>query len=58
MLIRPVLEASPDNPNLQPNPAGQVSGMVKELTPAGEIVEQMVSDAVEILSALPNEFPS
>lgn len=58
VLIRPVLEASPENPNVQPNAAGQVSGMVKELTPAREIVEKMVSDAVEILSALPNELPS
>ncbi len=31
---------------------------VLELTPAGEIVEKMVSDAVDILSTLPNAFPS
>jgi len=37
------------------NFAGQISGMIKEIKPAGEIVEEMVEEANEILT---KRFPS
>jgi NAD(P)H-dependent flavin oxidoreductase YrpB (nitropropane dioxygenase family) len=30
--------------------AGQISGLIKEIKPAGQILEEMVEEAVEILS--------
>ncbi len=38
-----------DKLELMMNPAGQISGMLKELRPAKEIVEDMVREAAEIL---------
>lgn len=39
-------------PELTMNPAGQISGMLKEIRPAREVLEEMVEGAVRILSEL------
>ena len=40
------------------NPAGQISGMLHEQRPAGEILEEMVEQAAEIIQRLPGEIPA
>ncbi len=37
------------------NPCGQITGMIKEIKPAGEVVEEMVAEAIEILT---KRFPA
>jgi nitronate monooxygenase len=38
-----------NRPELTMNPAGQISGMLKEVRPAREVLEEMVEGAVEVL---------
>ncbi len=37
------------HPELTMNPAGQVSGMVREIKPARQVLEEMVAEAVQVL---------
>jgi NAD(P)H-dependent flavin oxidoreductase YrpB (nitropropane dioxygenase family) len=37
------------------HPAGQITGMVNEIKPAAQIVEEMVEQAIDILDRLPAE---
>ncbi len=43
---------------LEMNPAGQISGMFREQRPAGEILEEMVGQAAEIIRSLPGDIPA
>jgi len=40
------------------NPAGQISGMFRNQRPAGEILQQMVEQAAEIIQRLPADTPA
>jgi len=44
--------------DIVPAPAGQIVGMVKELKPAKQVVEEMVTGALEVLARLPRERPA
>ena len=51
-LVRPILAADPENPNVQANLVGQAVGMIHEIKPAGEVVAEMANEAAEILGRL------
>jgi nitronate monooxygenase len=40
------------------NPAGQISGMLRQQRPAGEILEEIVGQAAEIVQRLPVDVPA
>jgi NAD(P)H-dependent flavin oxidoreductase YrpB (nitropropane dioxygenase family) len=41
-----------------PAPAGQIVGMIKELKPAKQVVEDMVAGALQVLDRLPSTKPA
>jgi hypothetical protein len=43
---------------LQMNPAGQISGMLREKRPAKEILEGIVAQAADIVNRLPVDVPA
>ena len=51
-LVRPILAADPENPEVQANLVGQASGLVHDIRPAGDIVREMAAEAAEILAGL------
>jgi nitronate monooxygenase len=44
--------------DIVPAPAGQIAGMIKELKPAKQVVEDMVTGALEVLDKLPSTRPA
>jgi NAD(P)H-dependent flavin oxidoreductase YrpB (nitropropane dioxygenase family) len=44
--------------DIVPAPAGQIVGMIKELKPAKQVVEDMVAGALEVLEKLPSAKPA
>ena len=44
--------------DIVPAPAGQIVGMIKELKPAKQVVEDMVAGALEVLDRLPSTKPA
>ena len=44
--------------DIVPAPAGQIAGMIKELKPAKQVVEDMVAGALEVLEKLPSAKPA
>ena len=51
-LARPILEAAPDNIDIQSSPVGQGSGIIKDIRPAAEVVKMIVDEAIEVLGSL------
>jgi NAD(P)H-dependent flavin oxidoreductase YrpB (nitropropane dioxygenase family) len=49
-LISPFMNACEDRRDLQPNAAGQGSGLINEIKPAAKVVEDMISEAEEIFA--------
>lgn len=47
-----LLDAKPDDVRIQPVMVGQVAGMLNEIKPAAQVVEEMVAGAVSILERL------
>jgi nitronate monooxygenase len=44
--------------DIVPAPAGQIAGMIKELKPAKQVVEDMVAGALQVLDKLPSAKPA
>jgi len=44
--------------DIVPAPAGQIVGMIKELKPAKQVVEEMVAGALQVLDRLPSAKPA
>ena len=44
--------------DIVPAPAGQIVGMIKELKPAKQVVEEMVAVALQVLAKLPSAKPA
>jgi nitronate monooxygenase len=44
--------------DIVPAPAGQIVGMIKELKPAKQVVEEMVARALQVLDKLPSAKPA
>jgi NAD(P)H-dependent flavin oxidoreductase YrpB (nitropropane dioxygenase family) len=49
-LVSPLLKAVEGRPDIQPNAAGQGVGLIHEIKPAAQIVEEMVRDAEKIFA--------
>jgi NAD(P)H-dependent flavin oxidoreductase YrpB (nitropropane dioxygenase family) len=54
MVIMPILDGAYDArmADIVPAPAGQITGMIKELKPAGQVVKDMVQGALQVLEGL------
>ena len=53
LLIADIAEAAKqgDRPDLLMNAAGQISGLLNEIRPAAEVLEEMVREAVEVFTS-------
>ncbi len=47
-----LMDAKPDVPRIQPVMVGQVSGLLNEIKPARQVVEDMANQATEVLSRI------
>jgi len=54
MLILPILDGAYEArmADIVPAPAGQIAGMINELKPAKQVVEEMVEEARKVLEEL------
>jgi len=54
IVILPILDGAYDArmADIVPAPAGQIAGMIKELKPAKQVVEEMVEEAIRVLEEL------
>jgi NAD(P)H-dependent flavin oxidoreductase YrpB (nitropropane dioxygenase family) len=60
IVVLPILDAAFEarRADIVPTPAGQISGIVNELKPAGQIVEEMVASAHQVLEEFWNMKPA
>lgn len=47
-LVTPILNAAPDNRDIQANAAGQIAGLIREIKPAAQIIDEMMREAEAI----------
>lgn len=60
IVIIPILDGAYEArmADIVPAPAGQIAGMIKELKPASQVVEDMVKGALQVLEGLSSDYRS